>query len=410
MPVARFDSVQPLTAGSERPAAGAVHSAHPLPLGSHLALVTDLDGLAGLEPAWRRLERKAAAPYGVFQSFAWVRSWAATHAAEGGEAELSIVAGYRDDELAFLWPLMQVRCGPVRLLRWASEPLGQYGDVLVSPGECPKAWLAAATDLIGRLRSIDIVRLRHVRDDALAAPFLRERYRDSRFGERAPWLDLAVYAGEAAYEARYTSSQRKRRKKIRKALESAFGPLSFQLLEGGSDNDAAMREAIIEKCKWIDARGRHNRALCRESIVDFLKDLSRVPDRSVKLVTSRMTAGDTVLSWEIGLRYGTTHFSFITAHDTRFTDYSPARLHMDLSQRRALADGMTAFDLMLPYDQHKDSWSSGAMPVRDYHLPLSPLGQLYGGLYLELLRPGLRRIYYRLPPKVLRLLKPLLGQ
>jgi hypothetical protein len=49
------------------------------------------------------------------------------------------------------------------------------------------------------------------------------------------------------------------------------------------------------------------------------------------------------------------------------------------------------------------------MPVNDYHLPLTPLGWAYGLAYLEGARPLLRRAYYRLPPKALRLLKPILG-
>ena len=130
---------------------------------------------------------------------------------------------------------------------------------------------------------------------------------------------------------------------------------------------------------------------------------------SMQLVVSELSAGGKPVSWEIGLRTGGVHYGFITSHVTALTDYSPARLHMDLSQRQALKDGMLAFDLMLPHDAYKDSWSSGATAAGDYHLPLSPLGWVYGGLYLERLRPVLRAAYYRMPPAVLRLLKPIIG-
>ena len=115
-----------------------------------------------------------------------------------------------------------------------------------------------------------------------------------------------------------------------------------------------------------------------------------------------------MLSWEIGLRFGASHFGFITSHVTEHTDLSPARLHMDLSQRRALADGMAVFDLMVPYDPHKESWSPATMEVRDYHAPVSALGRLYGRVYLEVVRPRLRDAYRRLPADVLRRLKPLI--
>jgi CelD/BcsL family acetyltransferase involved in cellulose biosynthesis len=380
-----------------------------LPVNSHLSLVTGLDGLADLERDWRSLERVGLRSHGVFQAFDWVRSWAKFHLAENTETELSVVAGYREERLVFVWPLMKVTCGPVKVLRWLTEPLSQYGDILLSPGECPKAWGAAALSLIQRLRNIDVIRLRHVRADAAVAPLLRETFRDANHIERAPWLDLSQFTNDAAYEARYNSNQRKRRKKIRKSLEEKFGPVTFELLEAGSGSDAAMREAIAQKCQWLETRGRHNRILGSMKALDFLKHLSRARDASVRLVTSRMSAGGKPLSWEIGLRFGTSHFGFITSHVTELTDYSPARLHMDFSQRRALADGMKVFDLMVPYDPHKESWSSAAVETRDYQLPLTPLGHVYGRLYLEALRPLLRDIYYRLPPGALRLLKPITG-
>jgi hypothetical protein len=82
---------------------------------------------------------------------------------------------------------------------------------------------------------------------------------------------------------------------------------------------------------------------------------------------------------------------------------------MDLSQRLALRHGMKAFDLMVPNDAHKESWSSAKVETRDYHLPVSALGRLYGIGYLETARPLLRRAYYGMPPRLLRLLKPITG-
>jgi CelD/BcsL family acetyltransferase involved in cellulose biosynthesis len=115
------------------------------------------------------------------------------------------------------------------------------------------------------------------------------------------------------------------------------------------------------------------------------------------VVTSVLTAGGKPISWEIGLRFKGAHFGFITAHDVTMTDASPARLHMDLAQRRALADGMKVFDLMVPMDPHKQSWSNAIMPVHDFQMPLSAKGWLYGLIYVERIRPALRKFYYQAP-------------
>lgn len=385
-----------------------VQAGSALPRDAHVAVLRDVRAFLALEDQWRGLEAQSSPRRNVFQSFGWLKSWAVSYGGARGESPLSVALGYRDGALVFAWPLMRVKSGPLTFLRWMSEPFGQYGDVLVAPGECPVSWMSEALRELSSQRGVDGLRLRHVRADAVAAPFLRQCFRDTRFDEKAPWLDLTAFAGETAYDARYSPAQRKRRKKIRKGLEDAFGPVRFDLYRGGHAADTAIERAIAEKSQWIDERGRQNRVLGCPRITDFLKGLSRA-SAGMELVVSELSAGDRPVSWEIGLRAGGVHYAFITSHVNALTDYSPARLHMDLSQRQALKDGMAAFDLMLPHDAYKDSWSSGATPVNDYFLPLSPQGWAYGALYLERLRPVLRHAYYRMPPALLRLLKPITG-
>ncbi len=385
-----------------------VAAVHGLPLGASLSLATGIDGFMALEAQWLRLESSCQSPRAVFQSFGWLKNWIATSGAGLPSDAIRIVTGFRDGRLVFVWPLMAAKAGPFTVLRWLSEPKSQYGDILLALGECPKAWMGAAMNLIRRLPGIDAIRLRHVCVNAAVAPFLDQVFRDARLHEQASCLDLTRFADEAAYEARYTSAQRKRRKKIRKTLEDAFGPVAFRILEPGPATDAAIDSAIAEKCLWIEQRGRQNRVLTCPMLGAFLKRLARDKDSGTRFVLSALSAGGRDISWEIGLRHNGTHFAFVTSHVNALTDYSPARLHMDLSQRQALKDGMKTFDLMHPNDAHKDSWSSGKTAVLDHYLPLSPFGTLYGAIYLERLRPMLRRAYYRTPPALLRMLKPII--
>ena len=324
-----------------------------------------------------------------------------TEGATGQREHHQFAAGFKQ--------LMRTKLGPLNVLRWMSEPHSQYGDVLVAKGHCPTAWLGATTGFLRKLKDIDIIRLRHVRKDAAAAIYLDAHFRNARVDELAPWLDLKAFADEAAYDARYSSSQRKRRKKIRKSLEDEFGPVTFEVLTEVPLATAAVRDAITEKCQWIDERGRQNRVLCCPNLPAFLESLLRTRQGTAQLVVSRLCAGGRPISWELGIRYGAVHFCFITSHVNALTNFSPARLHMDFSQRQAIKDGMARFDLMVPNDAYKDSWCSARMATQDYHLPLSPAGRAYGSIYLETLRPHMREAYYRMPPNLLRLLKPILG-
>lgn len=366
---------------------------------SQISLATSIAALEQLAPEWRDLHAAGAHPHGVFQSADWCLAWARIYAKPALGIEPCVLTGYQDGALVFLWPLMKVKQGPLTILRWLTEPLAQYGDVIVKAGIDIRPWCRSAMEFLHRLKGIDCLRLRHVREDAAIYPFLAEHFHRASQTDEAPYLDLSAYPTEADYDKRYSREQRKRRGKIKKSL-ATLGSVDFEMLPAGILMDRAMEQAVAHKRHWLEERGLYSKPLHCPHLEPFLRELSRNGGGIVSLVTSRLTAGSRSVSWEIGLRFGKTHFGFITAHDTSLTDASPARLHMDLSQRQAIKDGMRIFDLMVPGDPHKQSWSSARMTVHEFHAPLSLGGRLYGYSYLSLLRPVVRRFYYSAPAPI----------
>lgn len=360
-----------------------------------LSLITTPQALRDLEVKWRSLEANTQSNANVFQSYDWVTAWTETFVSQESGVSLHIIAGYDSDELVFLWPLMRTRRFGFAVLTWLTDPFGQYGDVLCRKGQCPKLWMESAMSFLNRLKDIDILHLRHVRDDSQLGTQAANLLIDARVPEGAPFLDLTQFADEGEYEARYNSVQRRRRKKIRKALEE-MGPMTFARLSVGSLSDAAMKHAIDEKNIWLSERGRFNRVLGSPSHLVFLKNLSRRLHGTIEVVVTEIKAGNTPVSWEISFRHKGTHFGYITSHINRLTNLSPGRLHMDLSQRACLADGVKVFDLMVPNDTHKESWSSGMATTNDYYLPLSWAGAAYGHVYIRTLRPLMRAAYYKM--------------
>jgi CelD/BcsL family acetyltransferase involved in cellulose biosynthesis len=371
------------------------------PASATLSVVTSLAALRELEHKWHDLETQAQYSTSVFQSFDWSIAWAETYIGNNAQTTLHILAGYDEDELVFLWPLMRVKRFGFSVLTWLTEPFGKYGDVICKKGHCPRQWISGSISFLRRLNDIDIVRLRHVRADGHLASQKDSPLFDARVPEKAPHLDLTLFATEEAYDQRYTPVQRKRRKKIRKGLEN-LGPVAFERLPSGSLADTAMAQAIAEKNQWLAERGRMNLVLGCKGHLSFLKLLSRRRNGSLDMVVTQMKAGDKAVSWEVGFRHQGIHYGYITSHLNALTDLSPARLHMDQSQRQALRDGMTRFDLMVPNDAHKESWSSAAIDTNDLYLPLSPFGAIFGHGYLRTIRPLLRKIYYSLEGSALR--------
>ena len=383
----------------------AVSTALELPLGGLLTLITSVSHLTTLSEQWQKLENNSATTPTVFQSFAWVKSWAENYWVSGGGTEIHVFAGFVENQLVFVLPLMKNTHLGVTTLNWLTDPVGQYGDVLCAKDQSIAKWMSSALQLIKRLKGIDIIRLRHVREQSAIGQYAINNFRDANLHEQAPFLELTAFKNDADYDARYNSQQRKRRKKIRSKL-AELGEVKFSTIVPGSLNDQAITEAIREKNVWLSERGRFNRVMGCPNHIRFLKSLSRSTMQGFEFLTTELTAGGKPVSWEIGFNYKGTHFAYITSHVNSMTDLSPGRLHMDLSQRLALAGGQERFDLMVPNDTHKESWCSAKVDTKDFFLSVTTLGKIYGHVYLAMIRPLMRKAYYGLPRKTLRLLQP----
>jgi CelD/BcsL family acetyltransferase involved in cellulose biosynthesis len=377
-----------------------------MPFGGILTLITTPAHLGVLSDQWQSLEQNNATTPTIFQSFAWIKNWSDHYAQPNCQNEIHIVAGFLNNALVFALPLVKSCHMGVSTLNWVTDPLGQYGDVLCAKEQSLTKWMSASLRFINRLKGIDIIRLRHVRQNSIIENFASRYFVDAKLHEQAPYLDLTPFKSDADYDARYNSQQRKRRKKIRSKLEE-IGSVEFKTLKPGSVNDHAISESIREKNEWLSERGRFNRVMGCPRHVQFLKSLSRSTTKDFEFVTTELSAGGKPVSWEIGFNYKGTHFAYITSHVNKLTDLSPGRLHMDLSQRLALSSGQERFDLMVPNDNHKESWCSGKVNTKDYFYATTWRGKLYGHFYLSVIRPAIRDTYYKLPQRILKLLQPL---
>jgi CelD/BcsL family acetyltransferase involved in cellulose biosynthesis len=368
-----------------------------------IAQISSRQELQTLESDWRGLEAENQITPTVFQSYDWVKNWCSAYRDSIASGKLTILTGRQEGKLVFIFPLMITTMHGLKALQWLTEPIGQYGDVLCAKGQDTQNWMGQSIAFLRAAKKFDLLRLRHVRADSLAAPYVQTQMHDAKFYERAPYLDLTQFKSDEEYDARYTSNQRKRRKKIRKNLED-LGAVSFKKLKP-AESKLAIDISIEEKNAWLAERGRYNRVMGCPHHIGFLKSMTDAKSANFEMVTTELSTAGKPMSWEIAFQYRGTHFAYITSHMNQHTDLSPGRLHMDLSQRAAIAAGLKRFDLMVPYDQHKESWSSAMVDTNDYYIGLSSLGSAYGNIYLRNLRPLVRKLYYKTPPWALRLLQ-----
>jgi CelD/BcsL family acetyltransferase involved in cellulose biosynthesis len=358
--------------------------------------ISSLADLAALGDDWKSLEIRLADSQLVFQSHDWCSAWAETFMEEPSPYTLCVLVARRAGQTSAILPAMVEDRHGLKVLRWLSEPYAQYGGILLAPGEDEATIAAAFFDACTAQKDIDLLHLRHIREDTFAWTFAEAHVKPSGYRETAPYMDLSAFADDAAYQARYTKIQRRRRKKISNAI-GQLGTLSFTKHNNGEDFDRLCSQVIGHKQAWIAERGLHTTALHCPRLCAFLRSLSHRKDSTIATVLTETKAGDRSISQELGLRYNNRHCAFITAHDPALTGLSPARLHMDRSQRLALADGMDIFDLMVPGDAYKASWSSGAVEIADFARPLTIRGRLHHLVYIRTLRPLLRALYQHSP-------------
>lgn len=358
------------------------------------------DDMARFETQWRELEDQAAKPSNVFQSFDWCMNWVKTNANQNECYQVFVVTVSQNEQCKLIWPMMIDCFGPFSVLRWLSEPFSQYGDVLVAETTEKDQLLELAWKKLKSHPTADSIRLRHVRSDSNVYKFLVDHTTDSGVCDHAPFLEIDKFPTQSAYDGRYSKSQRRRRKRISNNL-AKIGEIKFEHDNQGQCFDNALNNAIAEKRKWLVARGLHSKPIMSPELAPFFNAMSS-NGKTLKPIASQLSAGDQKISYEIGLRYKNHHFGYITAHDSTLTDASPARLHMDMSQRLAIDDGLDAFDLMVPADPHKKTWSSSSVKTSEFYAPVTAKGAIYTGLYLSLFRPMIRTIYKSIPAKYRR--------
>ena len=364
--------------------------------------------LEALADEWRALERQAGQGAQTFQSSAWVLAWEdAFRGLNGAKYEPHVIV-VRDGagRAVLIWPLMRVRYPlNLTLITWLSDPFGQYGDVITSlSGAALHGAMKAALDMLKADDGADLLRLKFVRADAVAASFLRQHALQTAEEYGAPWLDLSPYATPDDLEKRYNRTQRRRRRKIINRLKKHLGvEPSFRRLTDAGEIRTAISAMLENKRQWLREKGLVSRALFHERAEPFFQRLAErmmADAQGPDFVLSVLEANGEQLSWEMGFRWKGRHLAYMTAQRSDVRAFSIGRLHMHHSQSLAVADGMQVFDLLVPAAPHKESWSSHVEEVRNYFLPLSLRGRLLGQTYLCHLRPLLREAYHRLPAGV----------
>lgn len=376
-------------------------------------LVTDMDGLRAIEPAWRTLESNTPQSFTYFQTYDWCAGWLSVFGAQhesDTKPQARIFTASERGEPVLIWPLMAEQ-GPMGLntLTWLSWPHGQYGNVMAEPGERADTAIAACWGHIKRLPRIDTIELPDIPASSALANVLFREEESADAANLSSIMDLGRFDTVQDYVGTWSKSARRSRGRRHRKLAS-HGELEFSVVEGGTPAyRSAVAEALKMKDVWLANTGKVSRALSMPGNEAFLSGLPVSPGQAGRALAGVLCLDGKPVSIEIGFERGGEYVSYLGAFDWELRGYSPGKIEMDLMLRWAIENDLKSYDLLGNASSYKDDWSNIEVPLLSHVAAQSVLGAARTELWVKRLRPALKNTLEVLPDEKRRMLVSAIG-
>lgn len=377
-----------------------------------LEVITDIEGMEGIEREWNTLFARSGASNQLFQTFNWNWHWCRTYAypAKGRRSPaISIVVGRVAGRTVMIWPLIASAKLGFKMICWMGSPVTQYSDVLVEAGPNRVAWLAAGWKFVQDELGAHLICLPKVREDAALMELLGTLDLQPSAQAEAPCADLTDADTYDEYASRFSTRDRKNRRRQRRRLED-HGAVSFEILTGGEQAGAVARHAVSMKRRWLKRKGLVSKAFAGNGIDTFFTNALTSSERPIdgRLVVMKV-AGE-VAAIELGVVCKDRYASHISAYslDLQFENSAAGSLAREASIGHCCEDGINQYDLMAPGDAYKFKWADKSVAVFDYVVPLTPVGHVLGTLG-SCAHTAMKSVFEAAPHSARRLIASIVG-
>ena len=362
------------------------------------AVVTSDNGILALESAWRALETQCPDTV-LFQSFDWCANhlrFSRTMKESGDAFRPRVITLYKCGMLVGLLPLCLQSKGRMKVLTGFSEPFQQYTEILLLPS-VDKVEARKAIQKVLETAGADYFHFGQVRQDGMLAKLLDGLVPTSGESEAAPFVTLSDFSDYDTYLKTIRTKTRKNLRNARNRLERD-GAVTHFLSRGGKVMEEVVQRTFEGREAWLERMGITSRAFRDENFKAFLERFSNPNIASgVDTVAMSLKQGETAISDQWGFVYHGRYYAFMATWNLDFEAVSPGRIHLGEVIKACFDEGFTTADFMIPASSYKLTWAENAAPVRDYVLALSLSGRIYTGLWLNLLRPVSKRLFFKLP-------------
>jgi CelD/BcsL family acetyltransferase involved in cellulose biosynthesis len=210
-------------------------------------------------------------------------------------------------------------------------------------------------------------------------------------------LDLSVFASSAHYLASLGKVQRRNRSKRRNKL-AKLGALRLDVIWPGHPEFAELVTlGVAMKRRWIKETGRYSTGFSIAGVEQFLARLAGCPKAREGACLSALRAGERIVALELGFLRHRHYYSYMGSFDWDLRDLSPGKIQMEMTICWLIDNGADAYDLLANPADYKQSWSNRDIALKTFAIPYSWKGRAYAELWLNHLRPALKRVWGTMP-------------
>ena len=357
--------------------------------------------------AWHQLVQKSKG-VDFFQSWEWCGEYL-SHCEEDDDLSPFVAVASLNDEVVAVLPLsVQTRYG-LKIVTGLTEPFQQYTELLVKPGINSTALFSQMHEVI-KEEGYDLLHLGQVRSGSNLQMAIGGNASASGEVDAAPSVPLSRWKNFDEYFQTVKSKTRKNMRNARNKLEKQ-GVLSHHVYSEGEEFAALVHRTFKMRKEWLKETGVTSRAFREEQFerfVDRIAELGKSGNTDLRLIGMSFQLDGHPIAEQWGFIHKKRYYAFISGWDMNYDFASPGKLHLGEVIKACYDEGLEGMDMMIPNVAYKQTWARETVEVKDYVMPMSLKGALYGNLWLDFLRPRAKEMFYKLPTawreKVLALL------
>ncbi len=355
-----------------------------------------------LKDEWQLLENNCPEDFTYFQSYNWCIEYYKKFADDLNDKHCPIPQVFilrHNKKPIMIWPLMQIQSRTsLKILTTATEPLGQYCNILFDPAQFNKKIGQAVLKLIIEHSKADSISFNNYPKDCLIDEIINDQGIKENSNLESSILDLSQYESWEAYAQTLSKGQRKTRRRNKNKLE-AIGELSYKVHKAGSKEFADLVSLALEmKTQWFLETGRKPGILadqCTKAMFTSLQ-MSKADkkDQETGPLAHALYLNEIPIAIELGMIKLGRYYSYLGAIDWNLESHSPGKVQMEMAQEWCMERGIKNFDLLHDPSEYKSSWTNHKHKMISRNIPITFKGYIYSQLWKTYVRPKLKTIYH----------------